>query len=89
MEHSIDARYLFRYWKDGDQLKVIYETGSPDRADVYDFWGYWITWKELIASMALLVVLFQVAVAVTKNPTPESLMEQLEHQDEPKRKYKE
>jgi hypothetical protein len=33
------------------------------------------------------VVLFQVAKALTNNPTPEALLEQIEYKEEPKRKY--
>lgn len=87
-EHKIDARYLFREWKDEDTLEVIYETANPEKAAVYGFWGYWITWGELLASVVLLLGLFLVAMVVTKNPAPEALVEQLECKEEKKRKYK-
>jgi len=89
LQHRIDARYIFRKWKEGDTLEVIYETNNPEKAAVYGFWGYWITWGELVASMALLLGLLLVAVIVTKNPTPGALVEQLEYKEEKKRKYKE
>ncbi len=89
LQHRIDARYIFRKWKEGDTLEVIYETNNPEKAAVYGFWGYWITWGELVASMALLLGLLLVAVMVTKNPTPGALVEQLEYKEEKKRKYKE
>jgi len=85
---SIDARYVLREWKEGDRLTVIYEVGKPVHAAVYRFWGYGITWGELLASIVLCVVLFQVAVAITSNPTPESLVEQLEFKEEKKSRYK-
>lgn len=88
-EYAIDARYVLRKWKEGDQLQVIYESGNPAKAAVYRFWGYGISWGELLASIILLLVLFQVAVAVTSNPSPESLVEQLDFKEEKKRKYKE
>lgn len=88
-EHRIDARYIFREWKNGDKPEVIYETATPEKAAVYHFWGYWISWEELVFSFVLLAVLFGVAVIVTKNPTPEALLEQLDFKDEKKRKYKE
>jgi len=87
--YSIDARYVFREWKEGDTATVIYETANPEKAAVYAFWGYWITWGELLGSVLLLLALFQVAVSVTKNPTPEAVMDQLEIKEDKKRKYKE
>jgi len=88
-EHRIDARYIFREWKNGDKAEVIYETATPEKAAVYGFWGYWISWKELAASVALLVGLFGIAMVVTKNPTPEALLDQVEYKEQKKRKYKE
>ncbi|MES2373709.1 MAG: hypothetical protein V4557_14110 [Bacteroidota bacterium] len=85
--YAIDARYVFREWKEGEQTEVIYETGTPGKGAVYSFWGYWITWGELIGSCILIIVLFQVAVSITKNPTPEAVMDQLEVTEEKKRKY--
>jgi hypothetical protein len=87
--YTIDARYIFREWKEGDKTEIIYETGNPEKATVYAFWGYWITWGEVLGSVVLLIVLFLVAVSITKNPTPEALIEQLEFKEEKKRKYKE
>ena len=88
-EHRIDARYIFRQWKNGDTPEVIYETATPEKAAVYRFWGYWISWEELVVSIVLLAGLFGVAVFVTRNPVPEALLEQLEFTEEKKRKYKE
>lgn len=85
--YAIDARYVFREWKEGEQTEVIYETGTPGKGAVYSFWGYWITWGELIGSSILIIALFQVAVSITKNPTPEAVMDQLEVVEEKKRKY--
>lgn len=87
--YAIDARYVFREWNDGDRTAVIYETGSPAKGAVYLFWGYWISWGELIGSIVLIYGLFQIAVSVTKNPTPEAVMDQLEIKEEKKRKYDE
>jgi hypothetical protein len=87
--YSIDARYVFREWTEGDKTEIIYETGNPEKSAVYAFWGYWITWGELLGSAILLIVLFLIAVSITKNPTPEALIEQLEFKEEKKRKYKE
>lgn len=86
-EYSVDARYVFRSLPEGKQVEVIYNPAKPKQAAVYSWWGYMVTWGELIGSIVLLVALFQVAVAVTKNPTPESLIEQLEYKEVKKTKY--
>ena len=52
--YAIDARYIFREWKEGEKTEVIYETGTPGIGAVYAFWGYWITWGELIGSIVLI-----------------------------------
>ena len=88
-EHVVDARYFLRDLKEGDKVEVIYETDKPTKASVYTFFGYWITWGELIATVLIYFALFKIAVAITKNPTPEALIEQLEFKEEKKPKYKE
>lgn len=85
--HSIDARYLFRQLTVGERVEVIYESGTPSRGAVYTFWGYWLGWKELLYSVVGYAVLFLVAIAITNNPTPEAVMEQLDNTEEKKRKY--
>lgn len=85
--YNIDPYYVFRNLNEGEKLTVIYETGSPEKGAVYSAWGYWITWGELVMSMILCVVLFQVAVAVTNNPSPEALAEQVNYKEEKKKKY--
>jgi hypothetical protein len=30
--YAIDARYIFREWKDGDKLEVIYESGDAGKS---------------------------------------------------------
>jgi hypothetical protein len=64
-----------------------YEAAQPDKAAVYSWWGYWFKWSEILFSLILLIGIFQIAVAITKNPTPESLIEQLESKPTLKRKY--
>ena len=85
--YSVDARYVLRDVYEGKKLFVIYEESQPEKATVYSWWGYWITAGELFGSMVLFIALFQVAVALTKNPTAESLIEQLDYNPEKKRKY--
>ncbi len=84
---TINTDYLFRRFKEGEKVEVIYESSNPKKAVVYLFWGYWITWGEIVASIILWLVLFQVAVGITQNPTPEALIEQLESIPEKKTKY--
>ena len=86
-EHAIDARYFLREFSEGQKVEVIYESGSPEKGAVYMFWGYWMTWGELLATVLIYIALFQIAVNVTKNPSAESLIEQLEFKEEKKRKY--
>jgi hypothetical protein len=84
-----DARYLFRSFSDGESCKVIYSTEQPQIGAVYSLWGYWLTWQEVIASIVLVIVLYQIAKAITRNPTPEGLLSELED-DKPrpkKRRY--
>lgn len=85
--YSVNAYYIFRNLKEGRKVDLIYENAQPKKAAIYSWWGYWITGGELILSIVLYVALFQIAVAVTKNPTPESLIEQLGDETERKRKY--
>jgi len=54
---------------------------------VYAAWGYWIRWQELLGSIVALLVLFRVAVAITSNPTPEAVIEQMEYKEEKKKRY--
>ena len=86
--YSINAAYLFRTYKEGEHVNIIYEGSLPEKAAVYSWWGYWFKWNEILFSLILLIVMFQIAVAITKNPTPESLIEQLESKSSRKRKYK-
>ena len=86
-EYAVDARYVLRNLPENKKLTVIYNTTHPEKAVVYSWWGYWVTWGEVIMSFILLVALFQVAVAITKNPTPEALLEELEYKPTKKRKY--
>jgi hypothetical protein len=86
-EHAIDARYFLRELVNGEKVEVIYESDRPDKAAVYMFWGYWISLGELMATVLIYLALFQIAISVTRNPTAESLVEQLEFKEEKKRKY--
>lgn len=85
--YAVDARYVLRDLQEGKNIEVIYEAAKPQKAAVYSWWGYWITAGELVGSVVLFIVLFQVAVAVTKNPTAGSLLEQLDYNPEKKKRY--
>ena len=85
--YQVKADYYLRSWKQNEKLEVIYETEHPENGAVYAFWGYWIGFGELMGSIIFLFVSFQVAVAITKNPTPESLLEQLDYKAPDKPKY--
>lgn len=87
-EYAVDARYVFRNWQNGEKTEVIYETDHPEKAVVYAFWGYWLSWGELLGTIVIYFALFQVAVSVTSNPTAEALVEQLDYKPEKKRRYK-
>lgn len=87
-EYAVDARYVFRTWKKEEKTEVIYETDHPEKAVVYGFWGYWLSWGELLGTIVIYFALFLVAVSVTRNPTAEALVEQLDYKPEKKRKYK-
>lgn len=87
--YAVDARYFLQNMEEGDRVQVIYETDHPEKAVVYRFWGYWLTWGELIATVVIYIGLFQIAVSVTRNPTAEALMEQLDYVPEKKKRYEE
>ena len=86
--YAVSANYLFRSYKEGEPVTVIYETSQPEKGAVYNWWGYWITWGETLFSIVLAVLFYQVAIAITKNPSPEFLTEQLEYKPQKKMKYK-
>ena len=83
----VKADYYLRSWKVGEKTEVIYETARPEKGAVYLFWGYWIGLGELIASFLFLIGTYQVAVSITKNPTPEALIEQLDYKEPNKPRY--
>ncbi len=84
-DYAINAGYLFRSFEEGEKVDIIYEKEHPEKAAVYAFWGYWLTWKELIGSIVLLIVLYQAAIKITSHPAPDALIDELE-EDEPRKK---
>lgn len=84
---QVDANYWGRTWKPGEKTTVIYETDRPENGAVYAFWGYGISWGELLGSVLFLVVSFMAANSITQNPSASSLKEQIEYQPPIKPRY--
>jgi hypothetical protein len=83
----VKADYFLRSWKNGDKADVIYETDHPEKAAIYAFWGYGISLGELLGSIIFIILSYQIAVSITKNPTPEALIEQLDYKEPNKPRY--
>lgn len=86
-QYHAKADYLFRSFKEGEKVYIIYELSQPEKGGIYDWWGYWITWGEMLFSLFLMVALYKISHAVTKNPSSESLIEQMEYKPVKRRKY--
>lgn len=71
----------------GQKVTVIYEPKNPRGAKQYTFLGYWMGLNELFWSLLLLAVSWSAAYSITKNPTPEALLEQLEYKEPDKPRY--
>jgi len=76
--YNMNASYPLRSLHEGEQVAIIYEASQPQKAALYRIWGYWLRWGEILASLVLLIGLFQISKAITNNPTPEGLMSELE-----------
>jgi hypothetical protein len=74
--HFAEVPYPFMHHI-GEEVKVIYETSDPSKAKQYSVLGYWITFGELMASLFVVAALYWIATSITKNPTPEALLEEL------------
>lgn len=83
---SINPTYLFRTFTENEKVSVIYENASPQNAAIYSWWGYWITWKELLACIIGYFILFQAALSIVKNPAPEAMQELEDYRNKPKEK---
>lgn len=84
---SFNAAYLFKSFKEGETVPVIYEETQPTKAAVYTLWGYWFRWGELLFSFIVIALGLFAATSITSNPTPEALIEQLEDHPRKRRKY--
>ena len=67
-------------------MRIIYEMSDPSKAAVYNWWGYWFQWDELLASILIPLILLYAAIAITAHPTPEALVEEMEMRNPPKRR---
>ena len=83
---TIDAYYPLRQLKEGSRVKIIYDTTNPSKAAVYSWWGYWLKWDELLASILIPFILLYTAKAITASPTAEALVEELEMEKRVKRR---
>jgi hypothetical protein len=84
---TVNAAYPLRNLREGQSVKLIYETNNPSKAAVYSWWGYWLKWDELLASVLIPFILFYAAKAITANPTPEAVVEELEMRNSKRKKY--
>jgi len=82
--YSVPASYLFRSYDPGDQVEVIYENADPSKGAVYSWWGYWITWKELLFCIIGYFVLFQAAKSIVNEPAEEAMEELRNYEKKPK-----
>ena len=84
--YTVEANYIFRRLKENENVNIIYDTTNPAAASVYTFWGYWLQWQEVLASILIPLVLYFAAKEITGNPTPEALIEELEMKKKIKRR---
>ena len=86
LNYTINASYPLRNLKEAEPVKVIYDTSNPSKAAVYLWWGYWLQWDELLASILIPFILLYAAKAITAGPTPKALMEEMEMRNPSKRR---
>ncbi|WP_447642264.1 MULTISPECIES: DUF3592 domain-containing protein [Chitinophagaceae] len=84
--YTFDPSYLFLQYKVGEKVPVLYEESHPQKAAVDRIWGYWVSWKEILSSLVIYFLLFQLSLAMVKNPAPESEKEQEEYNNRPYKK---
>lgn len=85
--YYINADYLFSNYHSGEIVEVIYNPQKPEQASINTIWGYWLRWQELLVSTFLIVGLYYLATSIIQNPDPESLLQQIDDEDKPQRKY--
>lgn len=85
--HSANAAYIFRSYVEAQKVPVIYEASQPEKAVVFSWWGYWITWTESLFSLLILVVFYFAAVSITSNPDAETVKAREAYVPQKRRKY--
>lgn len=84
---SIPAIPVFSSFSEGETVQLICEASAPSKAAIYRFWGYWMSTGELIASIILPWAFLFFSKAITGNPTPQALLEELDDKPIKKTKY--
>ena len=84
---SIPAIPVFSNFSEGETVQLICEASVPSKAAIYRFWGYWMSTGELIASIILPWAFLFFSKAITGNPTPQALLEELDDKPIKKTKY--
>lgn len=81
---TFDPAYVLNKYTTGQKVKVIYEDAHPEKASVYRMWGYWVRWKEILACVVIYILLLQLSIAITSNPSQERLDDIEREEKEPK-----
>jgi len=85
--YQADASYLFKNYRENQEIKIIYEASDPGQGAIYGWWGYWIRWQELLPSIIIFTILFLGSLSITHNQTEDSKMAQENYVAVKKRKY--
>lgn len=75
---EVPADSFFPKYNQGERVQIIYEKSQPEKAAIYGFWTYWLSPGELLGSILIPLVFGFIAYSITKNPTPEALLEEME-----------
>ena len=86
VSYIISAAYPFRNLTAGQKVSVIFDSSNPQNAAVYKWWGYWIQWDELVASILIPWKLCVAANAMTGDAAEEALMEDVRMDSSVKRR---
>jgi hypothetical protein len=76
--YKANAAYVFRSLKENEKITVIYDTSKPANAAVYKWWGYWLQWDELLASILIPFVFYFGASLITRHSPPKAFLEEME-----------
>jgi hypothetical protein len=87
INYKIIANYPLRSLQNNQKVTIIYNVSNAKEAVIYTFWGYWITWGELLMSIILIFLLYQIAVSITSNPSLTAIKDQEETEFAKPKKY--